>query len=67
MSRPIFAAGISVVVSPQSEVFVEMRDEANIVIAVAGLKVCAAVTFNEQVRVACERALVGQTTSGAVH
>lgn len=65
--RPLYAAGISVVVSPHCEVFVEMRDEANVVIAVAGLRICAAVDFNEQVRVACERALVGQTSSGAVH
>lgn len=65
--RPLFAAGLSVVVSPHCEVFVEMRDDANVVIAVAGLKICAAVDFNEQVRAACERALVGQTSSGAIH
>lgn len=66
-SRPLYAAGISVVVSPHSEVFVEMRDADGAVIAVAGLMICAAVDFNEKVRVACERALVGQTSSGAVH
>lgn len=64
---PLYAAGMSVVVSPDCGVYVEMRDESGAVIAVAGMLICAAVDFNEQLTAACERALVGQTSSGAVH
>lgn len=67
MKTPLYAAGISVIVSADAEVFVEMRDKAGAVIAVAGLKICAAVDFNEQVSSACHRVLAGPAASGAVH
>lgn len=66
MSRLLLAADVTVI-DRNGGVYVEFRDDAGEVFAIAGMKICAAVDFNEQVRVACERALVGQTSSGAVH
>jgi hypothetical protein len=64
---PLFAAGIGVVVSPDGGVYVEMLDENDVVIAVAGMKLCAATLFQDQMVAACTRATLGQTASGAVH
>lgn len=66
MSRLLLAAGITVI-DKNGGVYVEFRDAVGEVFAIAGMKICAAVDFNEQVTAACERALVGQTSSGAVH
>lgn len=66
MTGLLLAERVSVI-ARDGEVFVEFRDDTNAVFAVAGLKICAAVDFSSQVTAACERALVGKTSSGAIH
>lgn len=65
--KPFYAHGLTVVVGPDHGVYVEMRDAAGKVRALAGLKVCAAVDFNEQLTKACEQALSGRPSAEAVH
>lgn len=66
-ARPIFADGVSIVVSADREVFIEFRNQAGAVIAVAGLKVDAAVHVNEMMTDACRRALGVAAPSQVVH
>lgn len=66
MSDLLLAAGITVI-DKNGGVYVEFRDDAGEVFAIAGLKICAAVEFSERVTAACERALFGRESSGAVH
>lgn len=66
MTGLLLAAAVTVI-TRDGDVFVEFRDDTNAVFAIAGLKICAAVDFSSQVTAACERALVGQMSSGAIH
>jgi hypothetical protein len=67
MSRPLLAQGLSIVVSPHNEVFVEFRDAAGAVFAIAGLKLGAAEQIRDQMIDACNRAAAGSAVTGVVH
>ncbi|QQQ19707.1 hypothetical protein JIP62_06360 [Brevundimonas vitis] len=67
MSRPLLAQGVSLVVSRHAEVYVEFRDAAGNVFAIAGLTLGAAEQVRDQMIDACHRAATASAPTGVVH
>ena len=65
-SPPLLAQDVTVL-AREDGVFIEFRDDAGAVFAVAGLEVDAAFDVTERLTDACRRVLVGRTPSGAMH
>ena len=62
MTRPdlLLAAGVTVAVQHDDEVFVEFRDDAGRVVAVAGMTLEAATDLGERLTDACVEALAAR-------
>lgn len=63
----ILAAAVTVVTSPDGDVHVEFRDHHHTVVALAGLKPCAALDLSTLLTGAIERTLCGPMASAALH